>query len=240
MVLREDHVDRWLERGSRFFRGLVRTPELRATLAERGLTNAELERGFQLFAELHGVGLPLPAKASTPRARRGKQPTRAAEALAKLDAWDGPNFAVARAALKTRCPEVERFLFDHLKAEVSVLAVSSVERFLARLAQLRAGNVPGVSAKSARAGLELVTTRLGLDSAREAELREWIATVRRGAQPDEVPLPRWVPDERRTQTVQSFVAWLQEWRELARVIASREQKIAIGLVLRRPPKRAAS
>ncbi len=226
MEMNEALIDRWLLRGSKFFKTVARNPVVRATLLARGLTDDELARGWALYTQLHGFGVQAPAQ---PAAKQ----TGAAQAINELDAWDAPAFAAARAVLEARYPAASRFLFENLEASVGTAAVAGVEQFLDRVAQLRAGTATGVNADDARAAAELLATRKIIDVAREGELRALIEKARLGARPDEV-IPAPAVDPSRSDVADEFVAWLNEWREVARMaIARRDYRISLGLAQRR-------
>ena len=230
MDISEEQIDRWLERASKFFKTVARNPVVRAALLERGLSDAELARGWQLYSELNGFGGEVSARAAT-------HETIAAQAINAIDAWDAPAFGAARVVLEARYPEVAAFLFENLAAAEGVAAVAGVERFLDRIAALREGKAPGVSAETAKAAVELLATRKILDAARESELRRLLAIVRQGARPEEVgPAPTSGP--RRGQVARAFITWAHEWREVARVaIARRDYRISLGLATRRTRSR---
>ncbi len=226
MEITEALIDRWLLRGSKFFKTVARNPVVRATLLARGLTDEELARGWELYTRLHGFGAETPAQPAT-------KETGAAQAINELDAWDAPAFAAARAVLEARYPVASRFLFEDLEASVGVAAVAGVERFVDRIALLKAGTAAGVNADDARAAAELLATRKIIDAARESELRALIQTARLGARPDEViPAPEMDPNRR--EVANEFISWLNEWREVARMsIARRDYRISLGLAQRR-------
>jgi hypothetical protein len=227
MELNEVQIERWLDRGSRFFKTVARNPVVRGELFARGLTNEELAQGWQLFTELHGL--------SNPQATRPMLgETAAAQAINELDAWDAPAFSAARAVIEGRFPDVARFLFENLEASEGINAVAGVERFLARVAALRDGKAPGLDAATARAAVELLATRKIVDPARETRLRTLIQIARRGAQPDEGPAPFEPALIEARRHASNFIAWLHEWREVARVaIARRGYRTSPGLAQRR-------
>jgi hypothetical protein len=81
--------------------------------------------------------------------------------------------------------------------------------------------------------VELLATRKIVDAAKEAELRALIETARLGARPDEVIEPPEM-DPRRHDVAESYINWLNEWREVARVAVSRrDYRISLGLAQRR-------
>lgn len=226
MDINESEIDRWLERGGKFFKTVASNPVVRAALLSRGLSDEELEQGWKLFSELNGFSGATAARPATAQ-------TAAAQALNELDAWDAPAFGAARAVLEARFPAVANFLFNNLDANDGIAAVAGVERFLERIAALRAGKADGVPAEAAGAAVDLLATRKILDGPREAELRTLIETVRRGARPEEV-VPAPEIDPRRVEVAHAYITWIHEWREVARVaIARRDYRISLGIAQRR-------
>lgn len=226
MVISEDEIDRWLERGGKFFKAVARNPVVRGALFSRGLTDEELGKGWKLYSELNGFGIETPAQPAT-------QQTAAAQALNELDAWDAPNFSATRAVLDARHPAASRFLFANLVAATGPAAAVGVALFLERVGALRGGTAQGVSAEQGRAAVELLAQRKILDPAREAELRGLIETVQRGARPEEL-VAAAAEDPRKLEVAQAFIHWLREWREVARIaIARRDYRISLGLAQRR-------
>ena len=63
--------------------------------------------------------------------------TAAAQANNAIDAWDAPAYSAAHAVLDVHYPDVARFLFENLEANVGVAAVAGVRRFLDRIDLLR-------------------------------------------------------------------------------------------------------
>jgi hypothetical protein len=226
MEMTEVQIDRWLERGEKFFKAVARNPVVRSALLARGLTDEELNQGWSYYSELHGFG----AKAD---ARPATKQTAAAQAINGIDAWDAPTYSAAHAVLDTRFPAVALFLFENLEATVGIAAVVGAQRFLDRLDVLRAGNAPGVDPDVQHAAVALLATRRIIDDQREAELRRLIETARLGARPDEViEAPEMSP--RRRAVAEAYVHWLHEWREVARVaINRRDYRIALGIAQRR-------
>jgi len=229
MAISEREIDRWLERGSKFFKAVARNSAVREALSARGLIDEELEHGWAMFTKLHGFGGKRVARAAT-------KLTAAAKAISELDAWDGPNFAAARVVLDVREPAVAKYLFERLQASVSVSAVSSVARFLDRIAALRAGTLPSVPVARGRAAVKLLALRKILDEKRESELRALIEVATRGARPDEMVAARPCGTKSLDAVAQEFVDWLKEWREIARLAFSRrDYRISLGLAQRRRP-----
>ena len=226
MDITEIQIDRWLERGGKFFKTVSRNPVVRGELLARGLTDEERASGWQLYSELHGFGAQESARAAIPQ-------TASARAINEIDAWDAPAFAGAHAVLDRRFPEISRFVFENLDANIGVAAVAGVERFLDRIDALRDGKAPSVDPEKGRAAVELLAVRRIIDPKRTSELRSLIAEARLGARPEEV-LPAPQVDAKRAEVARAFMAWLGEWREIARVaIARRDYRISLGLAQRR-------
>ncbi len=116
---------------------------------------------------------------------------------------------------------------------MGVAAVAGVQRFLDRIDLLRDGKAPSIDASTSQTAVELLATRKIVDPAKEAELRALIETARLGARPDEVIEPPEM-DPRRRDVAESYINWLNEWREVARVAVSRrDYRISLGLAQRR-------
>jgi hypothetical protein len=228
MAITEEEIDRWLERGGKFFKAVARNPMVRGALLARGLTDEELAQGWRLYSDLNGFGGESGAQAATPQ-------TAAAQALNQLDAWDAPNFNAARAVLDAHHPEASRFLFENLAPAVGPAAAAGVGLLLDRVGALRDGKAKGVSPEQGRAAVELLAQRKIVDAAREAELRALIDAVKRGARPEEL-MAAAERDPRKVEVAEAFVRWLREWREIARIaIARRDYRISLGLAQRRRP-----
>jgi hypothetical protein len=226
MEITEVLIDRWIERGGKFFKTVARNPVVRGTLLARGLTDDELVRGWQLYSDLHGFGAQAQARPAT-------KETGAAQAINAIDAWDAPAYSATHAVLDTRYPKVAAFVFENLEAETGVAAVAGVQRFLDRIDLLRDGKAPKIESEQGRAAVELLATRRIVDTTKEAELRQLIETARLGARPDEVIVPPEM-DPRRRDVAEAYIQWLNEWREVARVaVARRDYRISLGLAQRR-------
>ncbi|HEY5958894.1 MAG TPA: hypothetical protein VIV60_20175, partial [Polyangiaceae bacterium] len=226
MDMTEVQIDRWLERGTKFFKTVARNPVVRGALLSRGLTDDELAQGWKFYSELHGFG----GKAE---ARPATKQTAAAQAINEIDAWDAPTYSAAHAVLDARYPTVAQFLFDNLEATVGVAAVVGAQRFLDRLDVLRDGKAPAIDPDVQYAAVALLATRRIIDNQREVELRKLIDTARLGARPDEV-IDAPEMDPRRRDVAEACIHWLHEWREVARVaINRRDFRIALGLAQRR-------
>lgn len=217
-------VDRWLDRGNRFFRATTSNSAVRSTLYARGLDKAELQNGWALYSSVLGVTDDNPAPAPSVGVNKAQ------EAMLELDAWDAPNFNAAQAVLSSRAPNASAFLFSQLGPGQGPAAVVAVETFLNRRDVLEKGDAPGVSPEEAKLAVSLLAERRIVDKQKATELRKLIDVAQSGATPIETaPPPRL--DE---HTFQRYRAWLNEWREVARgAITRRDYLIALGLASRR-------
>jgi hypothetical protein len=221
MQMTDALLNRWIERGGKFFRTVGRNAIVRATLRVRGLDDDELARGWALYSELLGFG-------PTATISSAQDTTAAAAALNELDAWDAPAYAAVHAVLDARYPKVSAFLFHDLQAATGPAAAVGVERFLDRVDALREGKADNVNAKEGRAAVALLGVRKILDDERTTHLRALLDTVRKGAQPHEAITRE--EDPRRAEVARQYVAWLHEWREVARsAIGRRDYRVALGL-----------
>ena len=70
MVIGEDEIDRWLERGGKFFKTVARNPVVRAALHARGLSDDELHAGWKLYpSSTASAAKPQPARRQRRRPR---------------------------------------------------------------------------------------------------------------------------------------------------------------------------
>jgi hypothetical protein len=236
MEITERRIELSLSRAASLFKTVARNPVVRGELLARGLTDAELERGWSLYSALLGF-----RNGRATHAVGASNTTEAAEALNAIDAWDAPAFSAAKAVLANRYPSVEKFLFQDLAATTGPASLAGVERFLERVSMLREGKARDTERDDGRGAVELLAARKILDEAQESELRRLIAVAKGGARASELRSLEAVAPEREQQAI-AFLSWLHEWREVARVaIKRRDYLIALGLAQRRsrsaePPK----
>ncbi len=234
MEITERRIELSLNRAASFFKTVARNPVVRGELLSRGLTDAELERGWSMYGALLGF-----RNGRAVHAVSAVSETEAARALNAIDAWDAPAFSAAKAVLANRYPKVERFLFEDLVASTGPASVAGVERFLERVAMLRAGKAAGLSAEESKGAMELLGARKILDEIQESELRRLISVAKSGARPSEFRAPDAIAPEREKQAIE-FLRWLHEWREVARTaIKRRDYLISLGLAQRRSRSAAA-
>ena len=219
-----------------FLYGAAADPAAWALLATRGYDEAEHAEGWARLQRACGFG----GTAAAPR-------LAAVDAVAKLDAWDEPNFRAYEAALARQFPEQRAFVFTDLAAATGPLSVIGIKTFLDRVAMLESGTNPDGSRRPTetrrddRAAVDLLTKR-GLTATARAQLVGWIETAQ------SLPAPAPVIDDARASddddepTAQDLAltelhAWWVDWSQSARaVIRKRSQLIRLGLASRRAGK----
>lgn len=221
-------VNRWLDRGMRFFRAVTRSRVITARLRARGLSKAELKKGWDLYAALLG--------ARTLGDEPPPSPNEAAAAMGELDEWDAPNFSMTDAVLDHRAPNAKRFLLDNLEASTGPEAVVAVRTFADRWQQLSSGQAQGVDAAEANEAVALLAARRIIDPEIAEHLRGLIAVAQEGVTgvtaADAARASETVPTD--DKTFEEFRAWLNEWREVARsTFHRRDYLITLGLASRR-------
>lgn len=205
-------------------------PYVRAALAKRGYTEATHEQGWTLLLAAGGYRQPTSA---LPEADG-----EAVAALAEIDAWDEPNFRVARAALGTS-PEQLAFVFEGLDAASGPGAIVSVSMFLDRLDALRTGKGRAGSKKEDHAALDKLAER-GISEVECKRLRKLVETAKRGISEAHATAPAEPPKNvaQRRAAKAALYAFFAEWSEIARAdIKRRDHLIQLGLAKRKSPKR---
>lgn len=220
-MIAEQIETRWLLRGQKFFRTLSRNGKVRGALLARGLTNQELKRGWDLFANVLGS-----LNGAAPAASR---PLSAAEALELIETWDAPNYAAAQATLEHHAPKARAFLMHGLVASKGPQAVVGVRLFMDRIVALRDGTVSGVSAEEGSEAVRLLAERKIFDADTEEQLGVYLSLIEGGAEPEAAP-----DFASMTSRFEAYRKWLNEWREVSRVTFNqRHILISLGLAARR-------
>lgn len=210
-----------------FLAGVGTSPLIRAALAKVGYSDREHQEGWSL---LHGATGFHAVAAESPGDRSVD------EAIVELDAWDEPNFRIARAALSRRHPEQAEFVFAGLQAAAGPAAVLSVHTFLDRidaLAGILAGRDHTAKAqKQADAAAVKTLASRGITEDERARLRQ-LLTLAEGGQPA-APRPQRDDGAARRESLAALRAWFDEWSETARVVIKRrDHLIRLGLAKRR-------
>ncbi len=212
-----------------FLSGVGTSPLIRGALGGFGYTAQDHEEGWTLLHHASGYQ----AAAPEPLADRP-----AADAIAELDAWDEPNFRLARAALSRRYPDQAGFVFAGLEAAAGPAAVLSVKTFLDRLDALQ-GAVAGrdhkvkATKQADAAALKTLSAR-GITDTERARLRQLIAAAERGEPPTQASAADQDDAALRLTALAALRSWFDEWSETARVVIKRrDQLIRLGLAQRR-------
>ncbi|MFO0577794.1 MAG: hypothetical protein U1A78_27625 [Polyangia bacterium] len=216
-----------------FLGGVGTSVLIRGALAKVGYTDKDHQEGWSLLHRASGYDSP----ATDPEVDRA-----AADAIAELDAWDEPNFRLARAALERRFPEQAGFLFAGLEPAAGAAAVLSVRTFLDRLDALEGkakgrDHKDGARKQADAAAVALLSGRR-ITGEERARLRRLVAVAEKGAAPDaqqeKLAAASEAQAEARLQALVDLRAWYDEWAETARVIIKRrDQLIRLGLARRR-------
>ncbi|MDX9722312.1 MAG: hypothetical protein RBU37_16330 [Myxococcota bacterium] len=209
-------IDRALARGSKFLRALGINPRARRTLAAGGYSEADHQRGWELYLVLMGNGR------KHGNAIIGEEPKAAIE---EIDRSDEPMFKLARFSLEGRYPAQCEMLFDNLSAQVGYDSVIAMQTFIRRVQALRAGSPED------QAAAELLRQRKILTAERESALLHAIEVAMGLKLPAAVPVD---DDDSYQQAARDFIAWLREWRGIASVLVTRrDDRIMLGLAKRR-------
>lgn len=224
-------------RGLRLLGALSSNPYIRAALAQRGYSDATHEHGWSLVLKASGYRRPVAELLAKPEA---------AAAMAEIDAWDEPNFRIARATL-VLMPEQRDFLFQDLEAQTGAAAVASVTTFLDRCDELETSKDRKATRKADLAALDRLAER-GISKAERERLRALLAVAT--ASPDAGGLaPKSPADpakeaaraaERREARI-ALWGFVTEWSEIAKtVIKRRDHLIQLGLAKRKAGKNGKS
>ena len=220
-------------RGLKLLGAISSNPYIRAALARRGYTDATHEHGWSLVLKAAGYRRPVAEALARPEA---------AAAIAELDAWDDPNFRVARGAL-VLLPEQLDFLFQDLEAQKGAAAVASVATFLDRADELETSKDRKTTRKADLAALEKLAER-GIGKPERDRLRKLLAVAT--ASPGDASLSPKAPAETEKETARSaeqreakiaLWAFWTEWSEVAKAdIKRRDHLIQLGLAKRKTKK----
>lgn len=216
--------------------GVGRAPHIWAHLSTRGYTAAEHATGWKLLRATD------PSAAVDPAAPARQNDAAVQDALAQLDAWDNENLPIASVALRRREPEVHAYLFAHgLKHADGAASVRVVGIFLDRVdgvravAEGRSKEDVSFDRSQARKALALLHSR-GLTDAALGDVRAWLKTVQRGAEPTAAATAA-APAPDTTAALLALYEWVDEWSQVARrVVKRRADLIQLGLAEKKARK----
>lgn len=230
----DDTLERVSMRAFVFLSAVSADATIRAALARRGYTGNVHQQGWTLVDEVSGrISMPAPAGVSAGFS--------VDDAVEEIDAWDEPNFTVARAALVARFPAQCEYVFANglqpARGRASVLAVMT---FLRRLDDLERSDARVATREQDHAALSTLSDR-GIGPAQRAHLAALVAVVQRGEAPAASTGQTAAPPAVRRNPKLELYEWLREWSAVARVqVAQRKQLIALGLASPRKARAAAA
>jgi hypothetical protein len=223
-------ISRLATRGGKFLRTASTRPDVRAILVALGYSDAEHEKGWELFLKMQGYKLTNKAVPIVPTTIEQRQ------ALLRLDAYDEGAFRRADAALTRLHPAQRDYVFgDGLKPSTGVEAVATVKTFLDRYAALRDGTEPSraQTREADRAAAATLESRGIVDAGLEAELRKCIQTVQKLA-PSLGEVVLTASSEALMVAAGEFRGWLADWGTTAASgVARRDYRILLGVANRR-------
>jgi hypothetical protein len=226
-------IQRDINRGTKLLGTLSRVPDIRRIMVGRGYTEEEHQLGWRLLLGVMGW---------TPEADVSEEPIGPItqdQAIAELDQWDGPNFAIARAALARLHPAQGDYIFLNLTAQTGPAAVGSVKTYLDRVVALRDGSDPSREATRAkdRAAVQTLELRKVAGPELETHLYGLISEATKLAPEPVGDAAAADPAADYQQAAKDLHNWLTDWRETARaVITRRDYLIRLGLAERRSGK----
>jgi hypothetical protein len=210
---------------------------IRAILRKHGYSDEDHREGWELLHEVTGF-----TEAEPPEV----EDAAVASATTELDAWDEPNFRMARAALERRHPEQAKFVFLELEPQAGPGAVISVKKLLDRLDALEKATERKKTRKEDHAALETLAKR-GMTKEERDRLRELVhiamaANAGEAEAEDEAgsadPKGPVVDSEEHVGTLLALHGWYREWSETARAtIKRRDYLIRLGLAHRKKPRK---
>ncbi len=210
-----------------FLRAVSTHAGIRSALHEVGYTKRDHEEGWSLF---FAITKHLPEAAARPGVNHAE------EAVVEIQAWQGPGFLRARAALRRKHPDQERFVFDGLAAGRGAEAIGAMAVFLERVEALQSAPERKATRKADHAALETLGER-GITKAVLARLRERVTFVSKNEPRRDAPATPNVQnaaDFERVHHLAALYAWLQDWSDTARaVVTRRDERIRLGLARRR-------
>jgi len=203
-----------------FVLGVARYPAARASLGQKGYTQADHDNALALLAKLGAYPAAPPAAASDKAVQA---------AVVELDAWDNDNFPIIRKALEHKHPAYVDTLFADLEPKEGNESVGAVKLLLDRLDDLEKDTSPEAQAAMATIGAR------GYTPAERQRLRALV--IKASAFVPAVP----VSNAERDQILLDLYAWLGDWGTTAKAaIKSRAILIAMGLASRRKPAKKAA
>ena len=214
----------------RLLRGIGTRAAIRAAMQARGYTEEEQLRGWKLLHAASGFIAPTAAPV--------KEDKDAQQAIAELDAWDEPNFRIAKATLRARFPAQLAFVFANLEASTGIDAALGILTFLDRLDALESSAARKSTKKEDHAALAALASR-GIGEAERKHLRALLKTAQTaGAVPKADPNAA-ASLKKHDAALEELAIFYDEWSDIARVVITRrDYLILLGLAKRKTKKSA--
>lgn len=219
-------------RAAKLIDGIGAVAPIRTMMAEVGVDDEDIEEGSGLLIAVFAA-----------KARRPVTDTDGAKAqrsaVAELDQWDEPHFAICEATLARRFPEQRDYVFgDDLKPSTGIQAVTGVATFLSRLDALDKGTEPGRegSRKQDKEAVDVLSKKRGLTKKERARLHDLVdvALGPTAALPDQTPEAEGAWRDKRI----ALKRWYDEMAAAAKAkIKKRSYLIRLGLASRKPPSK---
>ena len=227
----ETILDEITPRALKFLGAISTNAYIRAILTKRGYTEVIHNNGWSLLLRASGYRRPTGTVRSAPEATA---------AIATIDAWDEPNFRVARATFAVEFPDQLAFVFQDLDPQTGAGAVVSVTTFLDRLDELESGKDRKATRKVDQAALVRLAER-GIDESERKRLRALLA-VALSSPPSDDGAPSVIPDPKGASELRdakvALYNFFAEWSEIARAdIKRRDYLIQLGMANRKVGKK---
>ncbi len=210
----------------RFLGAAGTNPAINGVLAKRGYTREVNDQGWQLLFTACGY---------RPLSQPALVKAEAVDAIAELDAWDEPNFKVARAALQGEFAAQFEHVFTGLEPGERAASVLAVRTFLDRLDQLESGAGREATRQADLAALAKLAGR-GITPAVRTHLRTRVVAATVATEPAAPPNVESPAGSREAKV--ALRKWFEEWSEIAKAdIKRRDYLVSLGLAKRKTAKK---
>lgn len=205
---------------------------IRTMMEDAGVNEEDIDEGRTLLIAVCAAKAHVPVTdTADAKAQRS--------AVAELDQWDEPNFAICEATLARRFPEQRDYVFgDDLKPSTGIQAVTGVATFLSRLDALDKGTEPGRegSRKQDKEAVDVLAKKRGLTKRERVRLLDLVdvALGPTAALPDQSSEAEGAWRDKRI----ALKRWYDEMAAAAKAkIKKRSYLIRLGLASRKTPSK---
>jgi hypothetical protein len=213
-----------------FILGTRRYKHIFQALAARGYSNAVARTAWSYLDSLGGFDT-RDAQVEIADAALSVDEKEVAKTFSLLDAWDEPNFRLARATLRREFPNQYAFLFaGDLQASKGPASVLGIRTFVTRWKELDGGETRTATRKEDKAALARLAER-GLDNAERAKVEAWLELVGKHKDPQIAVTESDESTERnRRNMLVRTREWFEEWSEVARIsLVKKRDLMRLGL-----------